>query len=567
MILYLACLLAGGLFFWTPTPVRAASDAFSAELAQQSNGDLRLLPGQAVTVWAEFRNTGSATWTKRGKNFVALNVADPAGRASAFRHAFWSRPYRPAKMTTRTVEPGGIGRVTFALRAPRKPGTYSEHFQLVAENLAWVPGGSLQMTITVVPPYEAAITGKSFASLTLEPGQAATFWVDVKNTGSATWTKQGKNFVALNVTDPAGRASAFRHAYWPLGYRPAKLAAPTVPPGKTVRVVFALQAPGEPGKFQESFQLVAENLTWIPGSFFTVPVTVASPTIPVNAGEPFIDVGLRAMEGSITIAGNGPLTLLQGAMELGSVPGGATITLSYDGAYRAEFSSSLFSGPLPYTVAPADAQTVLEAANYENRPGWNTALNDNRFRGTLRLEHSAITGRTWLINTLPLEHYLRGIAEGSNGSPMEYLKALMTAARSYAHYHIRTGTKHADEHFTVDATNDQVYRGYNFELRSPNVAAAVEQTRGLEVAYNKVPVITPYFSQSDGRTRSWEEVWSGGPYPWLVSVPDPAGAGRPLLGHGVGMSGLGSWQMATEGKDYAAILAYFYTGTTLVAQY
>jgi peptidoglycan hydrolase-like amidase len=119
----------------------------------------------------------------------------------------------------------------------------------------------------------------------------------------------------------------------------------------------------------------------------------------------------------------------------------------------------------------------------------------------------------------------------------------------------------------VDATYDQVYRGYNFELRASKVAEAVEATRGQVVAYQNVPVITPYFSHSDGRTRSWEEVWAGDPKPWLVSVPDPACAGMDLFGHGVGMSALGAIAMANDGQTAADILSYYYQGTGLVTLY
>jgi peptidoglycan hydrolase-like amidase len=78
--------------------------------------------------------------------------------------------------------------------------------------------------------------------------------------------------------------------------------------------------------------------------------------------------------------------------------------------------------------------------------------------------------------------------------------------------------------------------------------------------------VTPYFSSSDGRTRSWSEVWNGD-YPWLVSVPDPCCTTHTLLGHGVGMSGDGAVYFADNGWGYKKILKYYYTGVEVEKRY
>ena len=69
----------------------------------------------------------------------------------------------------------------------------------------------------------------------------------------------------------------------------------------------------------------------------------------------------------------------------------------------------------------------------------------------------------------------------------------------------------------------------------------------------------PYFHQSDGRTRSAEEVWGWKDTPYLVSVPDPCCVGRQLQGHGVGLSGEGALKMAREGKTFEEIIKYYYS--------
>ncbi|MBI3957049.1 MAG: hypothetical protein HY340_03625 [Candidatus Kerfeldbacteria bacterium] len=559
---------------WLIPGVRAAEStpAYAAIILEQSAETLTLASGKAATVTITFKNTGTATWTNRDNHFVALNVTAPAGRKSAFRHRFWKKSYRPAVLQTPIVEPGESGTVRFALQAPQTPGTYTETFQLVAENLTWIPGTVLTLPITVVPPppaFAGRVVGQSPPSITLTPGTSMTVWVDVKNTGTATWTNSGKNFVALNVTAPAGRASAFKHSSWrEYPYRPSRLDTLTVKPGETGRVEFAITAPTVPGTYTETFQLVAENLTWIPGTVLTLPITVVPPPPPASTGEPVIDVGLRVVTEPIIIRANGTFTVRTGETAVSTIPANTSVTFSYtDGVYTAQLSDQTLNGSVPYVANPDTVDTILEAVNFENRPGWNPALNDNLFRGSLRLQYATATSRLWLINRLPLESYLRGIAETSNASPMEYQKAILTAARTYAHYHYNTRTKHDEENFIVDATNDQVYRGYGIELRAPNITAAVEATRGTVVTYNNEIVVTPYFSQSDGRTRAWEEVWGGGPFAWLISKPDPACAGLPLLGHGVGMSAVGAFDMGNNGKTYDEILKYYYTGVELQKVY
>ncbi|MFH1171299.1 MAG: SpoIID/LytB domain-containing protein [bacterium] len=549
----------------------AVRQNYAAEVTATAHPKITIQTGQAITFWVNFRNTGTATWKNTGKNFVALNVTDPSGRVSVFRYRTWKYPYRPARLSTAMVKPGETGRVRFVLQAPKTPGDYTESFQLVAENLTWITGSSIAVPIHVIPPppaYQAQLVGQAYADVALKPGGAITVWADFKNTGTATWKNTGKHFVALNVTDPSGRVSAFQYRTWKYPYRPARLMTASVKPGDIGRVRFVLQAPPTTGTYVESFQLVAENLTWISGSTISLPITVSTPVLQTSEGEPILDVGLRTVTEPVVLRANGAMNIEKDGAIATTIAQETNVTFSYaDGTYTVQLPTAILTSTTPFIAVPGSVDTILEVVNFDNRPSWNPDLNDNRFRGNLRIEYSAVTQKLWLINQLPLESYLRGLAEGGNTSPPEFLKALIVAARTYAHYHFLTKTKHADEHFTIDATNDQVYRGYGFEIRSPNVTQAVVDTRGMEVTYGNVIVITPYYSQSDGRTRSWEEVWSGGPYPWLVSVPDPTCAGLPLLGHGVGMSARGAVNMANAGKTFQEILAYYYTGISVLPQY
>ena len=145
---------------------------------------------------------------------------------------------------------------------------------------------------------------------------------------------------------------------------------------------------------------------------------------------------------------------------------------------------------------------------------------------------------------------------------------MIIAARTYALHHLQKNTKHADEFYTLDTVNDQVYKGYGLQTRQKNVVAAVEATRSQVVTYNGEIAITPYFSWSDGRTRSMKEVWNSDK-PWLQSVVEPAGYDKTtLFGHGVGLSARGALLLARD-QNYSAeqILKYYYLGINLTNNY
>jgi stage II sporulation protein D len=205
--------------------------------------------------------------------------------------------------------------------------------------------------------------------------------------------------------------------------------------------------------------------------------------------------------------------------------------------------------------------------NFDRTRTRDAAYPDNQFRNILELRYNSAKDRTWLINELSVETYLKGLGETSNISHLEFQKTLVTVARTYALYHFERATKHDDEYFHMTAyADDQVYRGYGQEKRSPRIVQSVEDTRGVVVTYDGKTAITPYFSRSDGRTRDWGEVWYG-EVPWLKGVPAPCDKGKTLWGHGVGLSASEALCQANNGKEWKDILHYFYTGVDLMKRW
>ncbi|XOU94271.1 MAG: SpoIID/LytB domain-containing protein [Candidatus Kerfeldbacteria bacterium] len=556
---------------------------YQAQEIDKSNSTLNLDPGTAITVWVDFLNTGQSTWYNTGDHFVAMNVTNPAGRHSEFQHKFWgSDYYRPSTLLQNEVRPGEIGRFVFALQAPDAKGTYFEEFHLVAENLTWIDGGYTTFKIGVgekvsyTPDYQAEeISRTKGGTIDAEPGTAFTFEINYKNTGLKTWYNTGNHFAAMNVVDPIGRHSVFQHEYWPdYYYRPAKLLQSRIYPGEIGTFRFAIQAPNIEGYYTEKIALVAENLTWIEGSEISLPFKIGNPvaksndTVAINSAEPKIRVGLYNTNEPITITANGSYNIINmnDSSTISKLSGEATtITPGVDSYWR---------------IGGTDINTILEISSYESRPTWKPELNDNTFRGVIEIRYSEATEKIWIINELPIESYLRGLAEVSNKQPNEYLKSLIISARSYALWHQVRGGKHANEYFDLNNFTDQVYRGYGFEQRSIDPIKAVEVTAGQIITHPEALsslnpdciALATYSSGTDGRTRDWTEVWSGDGFPWLISVDDPIGAisnwDTLTANHMVGMSASGARAYAIdENKTYDWILKHYYTGISIAKIY
>lgn len=459
---------------------------------------------------------------------------------------------------------------------------------------------------------------QSAQSLSVERNGKVAFRVGFKNTGTQVWTTQDHISLRASVK----KESYFADTSWETGTIVKTIADP-VQPGELVILSFVISAPVVLGSYEETFTLFAHD-TPLKSTAFSLPMEVHAPiarlassqdgidrivsqisdadrasgnatsanasdhSIIVRQGiiddisetEPLIRVGLFAAPNEIVLTANKPYEVrtTDGTL-LFQRNAGSLLTARYDvstSLYVIADASASSTSPLPMRLSGTqkgqnggdDQETIFEIVSYSQRPAWNSSLNDNTFRGVIEIRYAQSTNRLWVINELLLEPYLKGIAESSNGAPYEYQKALMVAARTYAKYHVNRSTKYASESFTVKPTEaDQVYRGYGAEKRLPTITAAVEDTRGVMVFYDGLLAITPYYSQSDGRTRNWEEVWAGSPKPWLVAKEVPSDRGKPMLGHGVGMSARGAASMASEGKTMEEILTYFYTGVELHRRY
>ncbi len=234
-----------------------------------------------------------------------------------------------------------------------------------------------------------------------------------------------------------------------------------------------------------------------------------------------------------------------------------TVHLGIDGTSCVTTGAPITDSRSPITRIDG-GNTTLTVSSWQTK--WN------RFRGVI--ECSVIDGTLVLINELALEDYLKGLSEQPDTEPPEKQKAFAIAARSYAAYYLQSDQRKFPG-MPYDGSDTgasfQNYSGVAYEEDNPQWLRAVEATAGKVITKDGSVVKTAYFSSDDGRTRSpAENGWHNFPFAEVfVSKSDPWCAGKPLSGHGVGMSGCGAEAQALEGKTAETILKYYYTGTVI----
>lgn len=289
--------------------------------------------------------------------------------------------------------------------------------------------------------------------------------------------------------------------------------------------------------------------------------TVAAPSrefIP----EPVIRVGLYKTNKPTEFVSDFLYEVWSGDKFRGVIPAGETTTLSYkNGQYNIKGASMEFGSFDYFRLVPEDPRNFFTLTSYQRPVAGRKKINFNVYRGTLEYRYSPKSKQSYIINELPLDSYTAGVAETYDSAPVEYVKALMVAARSYAYSHISKAPPTEKRMFDVYATTvDQIYLGYNSELFMPRVAQAAEGTAGEMVTYNSKPVPTPYFSHSNGHTKNWKTK----DRPWLKSVVAKYDKGKKMYGHGMGMSNNDAIKRALkDGWTYDQILQYYYTSTTI----
>ncbi len=615
------CVLA--TTFLPAVPVLAAPLKGYEAMQVSATGKLSLAPGETKTVTLGFQNIGTETWNRDSGAFVSMYAYGPKYRVSVFQDASWIAAIQPARLTEATVKPGEVGHVSFKLRAPSTSGAFSETFKLAAEDVAWIQGGEVTVGVSVggaqassvamtAPTSKSATasvpsTGsgssadatkglsafvllRSAKKITAQANEKVPFTLGIKNTGTVPWVK--RELYSRDIQAASASTNALV----------VSKAVETVAPGSIDLVDFSFRAPSSKGSHVVSFSMVVDGSV-VPDLLIDIPVEVtsnapslyqppaktkkpketASSTSPsdpstgivegATVAEPTIRAGILTVDdetdNKVDISCETSWKLIDGN-------GGLLAELKKNESVEAFYKKDRYwynrgkglektSSYLRFVPDEANAVCIIE--NFDRTKTRGSDHPYNEFRNVLELRYNSAKDRTWIINELPMELYLRGLGETSNISHREFQKTLLTIARTYAFSMFTKKKKHADEYYDISSyADDQVYRGYGQEKITPNITAGVQATAGVIVTYQGETAITPYFSRSDGRTRAWGDVWYGD-IEYLKSVPAPCDKGKTLWGHGVGMSASEALCQANGGKQWGDIIRYFYSGVELTKRW
>lgn len=138
------------------------------------------------------------------------------------------------------------------------------------------------------------------------------------------------------------------------------------------------------------------------------------------------------------------------------------------------------------------------------------------FRGdVIAADHS---GSLVIVNEVGMEPYLKGIAEEPESHPTEMLRLTAVLTRTYATYRVHHPKYGGAPYHLLATADSQVYWGYDYEKKAPNLGAAVDITRGRVVLYRGEPILAAYHGTCGGHTEDNELAWGGRRIPYLTGV-------------------------------------------------
>lgn len=502
--------------------------------------------GTAFEGFIRLENNGNVDWTISGSSSTTVYLkSNSLGILGSLQEG--------------VVQPGETGTFNFTFTAPPKAGVYKEIFNPVMEGASWISSNEVSFETTV---YEREYHGEVISKTTKrdwEQGKNYTISINMRNIGINEWTDG--NLKATVVKEKT------------LEVEDLSMTPKTVKPGQSATMSFTVKIAANE-ELDEQVMLVRPMMNGFrlanKPSYFQYRIVEPKLQTVDDETQPKIRVklGFEGLDPEITA--NGTFDVMAGQNLLTTLSAGEIAKVTREGdKYRVKAGETNFVKAEEIRFLPK-TNSILKIKNYEHRPSWNETLNDNEYRGALEVRE--IDGKLVVVNELYLEDYLKGLGEVSNTELTEKIKSILVAARTYAKYYIDVDQKFPGKPYHLDDNPDvsQKYLGYGFEKRAPNIASAVEDTKGKVVTFDGKLVKTPYFNQSDGvRTKSAQEVWGWTTTPWLVSVSDTTctGGSGQFLGHGVGMSGCGAKGMAENGSTFTEILQHYYTGIEITDLY
>lgn len=212
----------------------------------------------------------------------------------------------------------------------------------------------------------------------------------------------------------------------------------------------------------------------------------------------------------VEMSSDGAIVFERGGVAINSIPSGSITVAAHDGGIQVgnAWTTASTSDPL-YVSFPQP----MKISNNGHRYLWG------------KIQLTVKNGKVRVVEVLPLEQYVQGIAEMPAAWPLEALMAQAIAARTYAHeitLHRRSSTGWTREYDISGSTVDQNYIGYDAQDSAwdQKWLAAVTATAGVEIIDNNGPVRAYYSASNGGYTETAEYVFKND-VPYTVSGPDP----------------------------------------------
>ncbi len=556
---------------------------------------ITLASDETKEVIIKIKNVGTKTWYNTGSNYVSAYTVDPNYRKSVFVDSSWIGSSQISKITE-TIKPGEVAEVKILLNAPDKTGEYIERFYLAAENRTWIKSTYFYLKIKVVPAIKTDVVNKEAVAtapvIEEVDNEDSDYVVKItKLTSRQIFAERGGdeiNFEAVFknlekdlsgyelMLDSVDNDGDIYDSSWE-DKQAVLQSSESIKTGASLKTEFSFRAPSKIGMYKITFYLKSNDEKVIDSALkIYVKVKANAPASYEPAGiadtkkitrelvdEPSIRVGLQKAETPVKFQSNYDYYIYAGDILKGKLSAKNIATISYlSERYHFRGAGIVFSSKGKIRLVPRDMNYWFTIPTYNRHVSWKGKANFNAYRGVMEYVYSPRKDVPYVVNELSLDTYIAGIGETSDASDIEYIKAILVAARSYAYYHINNGVSADKRTFDVYATTaDQLYLGYNAEVIGPNIVSAQKSTFGEMVTYNSNPVVTPYYGNSDGVTRGWKSIWGGTDKAWLQPVVAKYDVGKKLFGHGVGMSARdASYRASLDGWGYERLLKHYYTG-------
>ncbi len=571
-------------------------------LSQSVSDPIEIEAGKTREVTVKFRNAGESTWDNTGNNFISAYTMEPRYRVSSFFNS------NQIKMSEPLVPPGQTGSINFQLQAPSEVGEYTEKFYLASENHSWVDDGYFYLKINVVEPQiienniekfennsvadentnvdpaDQEVVGKrvniSKKNITAKGGERIKVVVIYRNTGPTSWQKYAIQADPLVNLASGSTSLTFADEKWQDQVIITEKSK-QVDENGIVRETFYIRTPAKKGEYIFTANFKAEDT--VVGDPITInvhvtenaPLNYAPPKFDDNdfsdipeeeprlSEEPRIRVGLKVDKKAIQLRPiDDDYLVFDGEKQIGVLPNKKLATIKYDGVGTYTFSGNsikFYTKNVVRLVPKNNVHARYALLNIDRPIAWVGPEDFNEYRGKFEFRQGQIDKEMYVVVDTLMEDYVRGVTETGKNAEMEYVKANLVAARTYAYL-----SKGKYPFFDVlGSTYDQLFLGSEAEEFLTNVPKAAEATRGMMVTYQDEIVTTPYFGNSNGYTKSWKSVWGGTDKPWLqpVKATYDLRDGKRQFGHGVGMSQRdANIRAKEEGLGYKDILKYYYSG-------